>query len=395
MRLGFLVFLVALFSMKVNAQIEFKKGYILTASGQLIDCYILNQDWKDNPVQIKYKIGPDSDVNFASLEEIQEFGISGITKYQKHILQVDKSGNLVSELTTNRNPEFVSDTVLLKFLIEGKASLFQYEKGQVNRFFYTINESKPEQLVYKRYRREDDTIAENQQYKSQLFGDLTCEGIERKEIEQLKYFKKNLTEFFELYNSCAQAPFTVFKNPQQKSFFSMSMRPGLNFSTLWVNNGFFGGKVDFDDRSTQFRLGVEAEFFLPFNNRTWSVFLEPTFRSYSAQKEWRGEEANISYQSLELPIGVRYNKYFNKDYKLFVNGFFVADKPFNSSLELPPHYSLEIAAFYNYGVGLGFETKNKVAIEMRYFSRRHLFTNTIYWESNYSNYSLILGYRLF
>lgn len=45
-----------------HAQVKFKKGYYLDNSGQSVDCFIKNNDWKNNPAGFDYQLKEGSAV---------------------------------------------------------------------------------------------------------------------------------------------------------------------------------------------------------------------------------------------------------------------------------------------------------------------------------------------
>lgn len=171
------------------SQITFEKGYFINNEGVKTECLIKNIDWDNNPKKIQYKTTEDSESKIADLKEINEFQVSNL-KYKKYVVDIDTSSNRTGELSESRNPHFKKDTLLIKVLIEGKANLYQYKDNSKIRYFYEIDSSGVQQLVYKRYNLKFDKIAENKSYKQQLLNNLKCESLTNKDVKSVGYKKR-------------------------------------------------------------------------------------------------------------------------------------------------------------------------------------------------------------
>ena len=143
--------LLTILSIKSFSQIVFEEGYFINESNQKINCLIKNIDWANNPSEFKYKISQDDPVREIDIQKVKEFGITGVTKYIRADVDIDRSGNDINSLGIEKDPVFQKERVFLKVLIEGKASLFIYEERNFTRFFYKMGDSEINQLVYKRY----------------------------------------------------------------------------------------------------------------------------------------------------------------------------------------------------------------------------------------------------
>ena len=100
--------------------------------------------------------------------------------------------------------------LLLKVLVEGKANLYSYVEGNLFRYFYSLDNNKIEQLVFKSYII-DEKYGENNKYKQQFLNELKCDGITLNQVERLEYKKNSLTNFFKKFNSCTNSDYkTLF-----------------------------------------------------------------------------------------------------------------------------------------------------------------------------------------
>ncbi|HLS31621.1 MAG TPA: hypothetical protein VK021_12250 [Flavobacteriaceae bacterium] len=192
-----LVFLLLFLSFNSYAQITFEAGYFIDWDNQKTNCLIKNLDWKNNPTEFEYKLTENSEPQKATIENVKEFGIDDISKYVGRNVLIDKTYNdEIKRLTEESRPVFQEDEVFLKVLVEGKANLYAYVEGRLQKYFYSVNDSQAEQLIFKKNLDKNSNIRTNNAYKQQLFNDLKCSTISDKRIERLQYKRKDLINFF-------------------------------------------------------------------------------------------------------------------------------------------------------------------------------------------------------
>ncbi|MEO1436399.1 MAG: tRNA modification GTPase, partial [Bacteroidota bacterium] len=318
------------------------------------------------------------------------------TKFVRASLNVDRSPQKLDKLHRDTRPEFQPETLFLKVLVEGDASLYQYFGEELRLFFYQYDDRPIEQLVYVMYKTEWGELGHYRQYQQQLWNALKCSEIKQSAIERLDYKKEDLLRIFLNFNQCKGGEFNnlVAKRPK-RDFFHMAIRPGINFSSLRVNNPVTIGFDGQFENQTSFRLGVELEFFLPFNKDKWSFLVEPTYRYYyTLQEVNRFTTIDVNYASVEVPVGFRYYMFLNDQSALFLNSMVVMD--FSTGELIVEGSSVEeINPAINFAFGGGFRYNNRWSTEFRYFTRRELFPINLPWASDYGNFSIILGYRFF
>jgi hypothetical protein len=199
MKKTMLLILSVCIGMCAYAQNKFEQGYFINNSGQKVECLIKNDDWKNNPSNFKYKTSEAGDVVTGNLSNVQEFGIAGKSKYQKFTVDIDRSSKRVQELNTKRTPEFSSETLFLKVLVEGsRANLYSYVDGALKRYFYTSTSKQITQLIYRFYKSESGGVRTNESYKTQLKDNLPCANAD----SNLKYTRNELVKYFLAYNNC-------------------------------------------------------------------------------------------------------------------------------------------------------------------------------------------------
>lgn len=388
------------------SQIIFEKGYFINESNRKTECLIKNNDWKSNPKEFEYKLSPNGTIQKATIQTVKEFGINNFSKYIRAKTNIDKSSDLLNELSSERNPNFQEELLFLKVVIEGEASLFLYAGGNLTRYFYKLNDCEINQLVYKRYLK-DNKILKNEYYLQQLFQQLKCDEIQLNSIEHLRYSIRDLKRLFLKYNECISPNYINNELKQKKDLFNLTIRPGLNYSSLEIQSAAIDSR-DFDFESNiGVRLGIEAELILPYNKNKWSIIIEPTYQYFKSEQTKEISNisggilvAKVNYKSIELPVGVRHFFYLNDNSKLFANISYIVDFAGNSTIEFLRQdqtivSSLEIKSGSSIAIGIGYKLKDMYGIEMRYCASRNVLGDYTSWDSDYRTISMVIGFSLF
>ena len=396
--------LLVVFSFKSFSQITYEKGYFINNTDQKISCLIKNMDWKINPVSIDYKLAENDESKTTHIKDIKEFSINDQSKYIRATVDIDRSSENLDQLNFDRNPVFKKEQLLLKVLIEGKANLYGYNDENLQRYFYNKEDAKIEQLVYKIYFNEYKYVINNVTYQQQLLNNLTCENISLNDIKKVDYKKNDLVSFFVLYNNCVGVAQVNYEEKIKRKVFNLTIRPGLNFSSLDIKGASATSRDTDFDQEMSFRFGLEAEFTLPINKNKWSVIIEPTYQSYKSEAERilhegtineRIEYVKVDYTSIEIPIGFRYYMFINDDSKLFVNASFIFDISNNDKIDFESGTDLDITSRNNLGLGIGYKYHDKYSLELRYQISREILGDYALWNSNYNTFSVIIGYSIF
>jgi hypothetical protein len=393
-------------SIELHSQIVFENGYFINESNEKVECLIKNMDWEYNPTEFEYKLSPNETIQKTTIQNVKEFGINNVSKYIRAKINIDRSSEQLDKLSTQRNPEFQEELLFLKVLIEGQASLFLYTDGNLTRFFYKKNDSEISQLIYKSY-LVDNQCLQNNYFKQQLLMQLSCEGTQLDDLKHIDYKKKDLEEIFIKYHECTSSNYTQFEQKQTKDLFNLNIRPGLNYSSLAIQNTTKSASKTDLGNSIGLRFAIEAEFILPFNKNKWGIIIEPTYQNYKSEK--KESKSNVSggvliskvdYKSIELPIGVRHYFYLNDNSKLFTNISYVRDFAMNSSIKFLRNDGalldeLKIKSRSNFALGVGYNYKKRYSLEIRYNTNREVLSDYMYWQSDYNSLNVILGFSIF
>jgi hypothetical protein len=393
------------------SQIDFQKGYFISNQGEKTECLIKNLDWKNNPTEIKYRQEENSEIKTALIEDISEFLIYDESKFVRATVDIDRSSDNVNNLSTDSNPIFKKEQLFLKVLLEGNATLFQYQDSNLTRFFYSIGEVNTVQLIYKRFYPEASSLSarRNESYKEQLKSTILCGKITDNTIDRLNYEVKALIKVFMEYNSCTGSDSTLSsstnlsnnitsttfnQNDSKRDKFNLTPRIGVTFSSFDVkalaNNA--NGDIDYG-LNTSVRFGLETEFILPYNKNKIALIAEFTWSNYESEVIAYNSTKKVDYQSLDIPFGVRYYFFLNKSNKIFINAVYNLNASAGKDVDTKIG-KLEIAKSSNFGFGLGYKFKNKLSVEYRLLSNRNASDYT-FFEFNYSSNSVVFGYSFF
>lgn len=407
-----------LISLNSFGQIVFEKGYIIHNNGEKTVCLIKNKDWKYNPREIEYKLNDSGLSKIAEINEIKEFGIDGFSRYVRAKTKIDRTPDNVDNIINgilNKNPIWSDETLFLKVLVHGKASLYLYEEAGMIRFFYSTNDTSINQLVYKTYKLSEQEIAENTKFRQQLWADVSCSLKEQNKLRTISYSQKALEKYFKNYNTCKGDTFTDFSTKPKREYLNIKIAPGINLAKFSSKGIVYTGNGNNEfKKEISFELGLEIEYVLSFNKNKWSLIFEPTFNQYKSEMEipWGYTTVSdllfVNYKAIEIPMGVRYYSFIDNNWKIFLNAFFVSNYKLNfnstityarkiyhiNSVEYYEGKPFDINARMCFAFGAGIEYK-RLSLEMRYYTKRDLLYDYFGVSTSYQRTSFILGYKLF
>lgn len=378
--------------MDCNSQISYIEGYYINDSNHKIDCLIRNIDWKNNPIEFEYKISEQAKKETLTIESVKEFGIDNVSKYIRFDVNIDRSSNKQNLLSNDKNPIFKTEKLFLKVLIQGEASLFIYIDKSLTRYFYQTSHLDINQLIFKEYKTPENKIGTNNEFRRQLYSNIKCSDISMNDLKQIDYDKNSLLNIFTKYNSCKNSEFVNFEEKVKSDLFNLNIRPGLNSSSLFINNSAISSRSKDYGNKLAFRIGLEFEFIMGFNKNKWAVIIEPTYQYFKAEDKviTNLSNTNVDYKSLQLPIGVRHYLFLNNNSKIFINGSFIYDFVLNSKVR-----NLDASSSFNLAMGVGYNYNQKYSVEFRYHANRDILTDYVAWNSDFKTISIIFGYTIF
>jgi len=391
MRKLFLTFLYVIISIYTQAQNTYEKGYYLNNGGKKTEGLIKIQDWRKNPAEFQFKTSDDAQPVRMNIDSITEFGVTGISRYIRKKVKIDRSGELISELSIYREPVFNEEVLFLRMVVEGKHRLYEYiAENNLTRYFIESDNSAIEQLIYKSYLFDNKNVGKNNDFRKQLWLHLRCEDVSMAQIEETEYERNSLTRLFEEFNQCDQTGFVSYKKKARYDDFNLTIKPGLNVSTFDIRNPVIEDQVVNIGAKAGFQIGCEVEFILPFGKARWALLVEPGYLFYEAKGSSRWTTADVTYHSVELPVGIRYYLLNGKTSRIFINGSVMVSHSINSEVFYYYQRFLLIHDNVNGSAGIGYKYKNRFSMELRAGTHRKFVVGS----AEYKSISFLLGYSI-
>lgn len=400
-KLPLLLLFCIVFISKNQAQTNFENGYIINSKGEKTNVLIENENWKKNPETFIYKLSEDAKIKTGRLGNIRAFGIGEKLKYVKASTKIDRD---IYDLQTSVNNESLilkEETLFLKVLVEGEVSLYHLEDGKLNLYFIKSPlTNKIEQLVFKTYASQDDKIKYNNFFRKQLYDAFKAEKFDRSRLRNVDYKRSDLINIFESYNLSHNEDVVVYRT-NRKLEYNLYVRAGIGFNGLSATSPSGNRDLDFGDESN-LRFGFEFEVILPFNNNKWSLFVSPTYQSYSSEgtriiaeglPSEREFVTTADYSSIEMPIGLRHYLFLNNKSKIYLNAAAVIDFALDGTIDPGgSEQPLEVSSFLNFAFGIGYQYDN-FGVEVLTFANRNIVNDFVGWNSDYSSLALHLTYK--
>jgi hypothetical protein len=388
-----LLLLLIIGSFTTYSQIDFEKGYYIDNNGNKVEGLIKNVDWDNNPTDFLFQQAGDAEPQRVTIQQSAEFGIDNVSRFVRATVDIDRSSEKVSELSTVRAPQFNREQIFLKTLVQGKASLYEYVGGDIQRFFYEADSVALQQLVYKSYLYKD-VINKNLTYREQIRSAFQCDKPGKNEIDRVAYSQSALTKVFLQYNECVNAEVVDFRNKQKRDFFNLWLRPRLVMSSFTASRQHAGGVDDFHfEDLISFSAGIEAEFILPFHRNKWAIMFEPTYQSYEASIP--SIPLHVDYKAIELPLGLRHYFFLNEHSKLSLGFAFQLNLPSNSTVKHHSNVELILTKSTNMAFEAGYVLRNRLCVAFRYQTNRELLGSYQIWDSDFGTMAFVMGYSLF
>ena len=399
----------------ISGQVTFDKGYIIDNSGMKIECLIKNYDRMSNPKTIQYKLSEESPIVSASIDSIQEFRVDNYSKYVRATVQIDRSPIEIEKLSLTRAPIWSEETLFLRELTCGEACLWVYTEYN-SWFFYSLNGSQPEQLVYKRYTfqgtkgknriyENKSRIYENTEFRQQLSVYLQNENTKDVNLKNLKYREEALVKYFKRYNSALEENVQPDIKKPERELLNLKITGSVNYSRLFIGNQVMHREYDFGSK-INWMGGLELEYFLPFNRNTTSILFAPTFEHYKNSIFYNDTffgqplpplPINIDMISVRFPVGIRYGLYLNPDTKYFFEVYYNNPSLYinkNDGFPYIKQATLDIKESQHFILGGGFAYKNW-QFELKYHTNCELFVTYYAWNTDYTKAVLSVSYKLF
>ena len=399
--LRFSLLILLIFPVLLNAQTKFEKGYLLTSNGDSIQGYIRNVNWLYSPEKITYKNNLEGESTTLGVEDLREFRLDGGPRFIVVKDSFPVTERFLKDKTASLNPRMVEREVLVKQLVFGTATLYEYRAG--NEVVYLVGKDglAPQPLRYKQYITNINDIRENKIYRRQLLQLLNCNTTD--DIQQVEYTEKSLRSYVLSYNRCVgddTAEIEVFRNTSNNKVELRLLAFGgiMNYQ---FESTITGLDAEFESKISP-TVGLELESILPFNNKKWSIFLSGQYATYSSAGTISGngvtiDVANIDLDQLIFNFGGRHYMFFDESNSLFLQGGLNFDYNIQGDFELQPDVFAVLTDIepLNFGgfVGAGYSFKQRYYLNAKYFFGASINKNPAD-ENNLSRVAVSLGIKL-
>lgn len=390
--LSFIVF----FSSSLFAQGSAEKGYYITKNNVRTEGYFKTTNFEDinseNNPMLLFKENLNEKYSPISTLNVKEFGIGSDIKYKKLIVQIDNS-DFFKDYDYEKELILVNKELFLNVLVEGDASLYEYQTEKGNKYFYQIKSKGKElqQLHYKKYLILVNYInseKENFGFRKQLFDNVICEGQLDVDYVRIKYTTNELVPIFENFNKCKNSNFVTFKNKLRKEA-KLNITPffGMRRTSLSIDQA---NSISSTKNDITYGFGAEIELLLP--SRKWGLALKAEYEKIDDDLDARFKSLNSTFQrnvidvtSLNIYIGPKYHIDINKVNSLFIDSFVVLNFP-NGQIKnyqintLNPDQEIFTGSFKTitntfFSVGVGYVFKKKYGIDFHYDTSRNFLPN--------------------
>lgn len=406
-RLLFLIILFTISNFIVKSQALYVKGNFVDNNGFKTECLIENKDWESSPRELHYKMSETSKPQKLNTDSITLFELPGHSKYIIRTVQIDKSSSDITNLSPVKNAVWQTEKLVLKVLVEGKASLYMYNDFNLTRFFYAANDSKIQQLVYKSYQATNENlerfVGTNNNYRQQLYVDVNIPNY-KYDLSKIMYEQKELTKYFEQYNARFETnKEVVVKEKVKRDLFKAAIMVGINCTNMKVVDVFHPiNSQDFGAFISPL-IGAEFEFNLPLARNNWSILLQPVYNSKISGKlqnisysDNQPIESEFSYQGIDIPLGIRYRYSLNSKLKVNATGYvetgIMSWYKTSISVDQKPFVILLARALTpGFSVGIDY---NDIGFELKAFANRDFLVRQQTFRTDFSVLSLGLKYRL-
>lgn len=313
------------------------RGYYIALGGTRVEGFFKKANYHDVK-GLEFKNTEFGTFRKLPLQVISEFGAEGY-KFIKAEVDVDVTGGSTALAASSKDPFFEKRTVFMEVLVESNASLYLFQEGSNNRYFFKVNDKGKsiKQLVYKKYNY-NTYIVENMLFKQQLAIDVLCPKDNSSKYVKLQYNKSSLIPVFEEYNRCTGFESVVSAEAIEKaSSMSYAVIAGAGMSSTI---GEVPANFTVKAKGTAYFIGGEATIKIKYSG--FSMFGKVQLQRFSGEGtnqhllgssyvEKNRMEVNIT--ELNFNVGGRYTFEIAGTERLFLEASLLVAAPISSDVK--------------------------------------------------------------
>lgn len=257
-RLLCLLLLLSQAPLFLQAQSNYKPGYVINNKNDTLKGFVDYREWIKNPREINFKQTQTASPQKFSVANANGFAITGTEYYDKFVVNISTSTVELAQLSHTLDTAYTTDTVFLKNLVNGKnVSLYMWT-DKIKSSYYLLNKHTHTMEPLKQYQyfnEESRSVANVNSYINQLIklayqylpGDTKI--ITR--IQKTNYAEGDLTTVAIALNGGKATQQTVSSSSGVRFFAGV----GARYSKLQFNNS--------DDGAGPFSNGTHDNAFSP------------------------------------------------------------------------------------------------------------------------------------
>ncbi|MBI1768343.1 MAG: hypothetical protein HYR67_08205 [Bacteroidetes bacterium] len=194
----------------------FETGYFVDNQGKKTEC-LIKVDWSHNPSpeEFVYKTNQEVQPITLKIADVMEFGSKNNFKFIRAKVAMDLSGE-DGTLSNQREPDWYTDQLFLRVLVEGSMNLYVFNDEHNKKFFFGSDVMPIEQLVYKKY-SSDDGPQVNDSFRTALSEKVNCGNLSKSYFRTVKYDEVSLTNHFVDFSKCNHVESLVYKQTNAAS----------------------------------------------------------------------------------------------------------------------------------------------------------------------------------
>lgn len=375
-------------------QVTFSEGTYIDNKDTSHQVLIKDLDWLNSPSEIIIKV--DNIEKALPIKDVKEFSVND-KKYIRYTGNLEVSSQKINNISKDPNFIFDNRTVFLKEEYDGEVKLYSYKSDDFNNYFYSINNSPLELLLYKRYYIDSSgkTIYKNT-YQNTLSKNFSCGNLKY----SINYTTNELTRFIDKYSSCKNFVKKDTKDSKIRNIKKFRITAGIAMNTPSFSIETRDYNVSSTNDGSSFGATLGLEYFLPINNNKWSLNADLNYiniESHSTGTVYNN--VNIKLSEIQVLLNARHYMYINDGSRFFVslgintsiiNPVLTEDFTQNYA-NYSDTYERNVAANFVYGIGYKY---NNLGFDVRYFTNNR-FISGQNLRGNFNIFSLRLTYDIF